>query len=257
MERSSSGGSACAAAGERLHVPPQVFSPADARQRLHPSLRDFDYLHLSDLRDALRPLAAAVVGDIVDYGCGSMPYRRLFPRARSYRGADFPSNLHADLHLPPDGRLEAVADQSVDVVVSFQVLEHVPDPQQYLGECHRVLRPGGQLLLSTHGTWEYHPVPTDYFRWTHEGLERLIRSAGFSAVEGYALTDGTRALLQLAQLSARRARASPASPASRRLLTLALNLAGLTRAGRRGRIASWDAARLPLCLLAVATRQRR
>lgn len=239
----------CAAAAEAGQPPQAGFSPSDARQRLHPSLRDFDYIHLSDLRDALRPLAAAVVGDVLDYGCGSMPYRRLFPSARSYRGADFPSNPQADLHLPPSGRLEAVGDSSVDVVVSLQVLEHVPDPQQYLAECHRVLRPGGQLLLSTHGTWEYHPVPADYFRWTHQGLEQLIRFAGFGAVQGYAVTDGTRALLQLAQLTARRA-----PPPLRALLGLALNLASVTPVLRRSRLTSWEAARLPVCLLAVAAR---
>ncbi len=152
-----------------------MFSQADARQRLSPRLRDFDYIHLTDLRDALRPLAAAVVGDVLDYGCGSMPYRHLFTGARSYRGADFLTNPHAGLHLPPGGELRAVEDESVDVVVSLQVLEHVPDPAGYLAECHRVLRPDGQLLLSTHGTWEHHPAPRDYFRWTQEGLGPVLR----------------------------------------------------------------------------------
>jgi SAM-dependent methyltransferase len=55
-------------------------------------------------------------------------------------------------------------------VVSFQVLEHVWDLDWYLGECWRILRPGGWLLLSTHGVWLYHPHPTDYRRWTRDGL---------------------------------------------------------------------------------------
>jgi hypothetical protein len=33
--------------------------------------------------------------------------------------------------------------------------------------------------LSTHGTWPYHPDPTDYWRWTIDGLRREINSAGF------------------------------------------------------------------------------
>ena len=66
-----------------------------------------------------------------------------------------------------------------DVVLSTQVLEHVEDPRTYLEECFRVLRPGGQLLLSTHGFMVYHPDPVDYWRWTGAGLRRAVEQAGF------------------------------------------------------------------------------
>lgn len=46
----------------------------------------------------------------------------------------------------------AVRDASVDTVVLSEVLEHVVDPARALDECRRVLRPGGQLLLSV-PTW--------------------------------------------------------------------------------------------------------
>jgi SAM-dependent methyltransferase len=59
------------------------------------------------------------------------------------------------------------------------VLEHVEDPRSYLAEAYRVLRTQGSLVLSTHGTWRYHPDPTDYWRWTIDGLRREITRAGF------------------------------------------------------------------------------
>jgi SAM-dependent methyltransferase len=59
------------------------------------------------------------------------------------------------------------------------VLEHVEAPSLYLSECWRVLRPGGRLLLSTHGVFMYHPDPDDYWRWTCAGLQRVVRAAGF------------------------------------------------------------------------------
>ncbi len=59
-------------------------------------------------------------------------------------------------------------------MLSTQVLEHVTDPRLYLAECHRVLRPGGPLLLSTHGIMVYHPDPVDYWRWTGAGLQRAV-----------------------------------------------------------------------------------
>jgi SAM-dependent methyltransferase len=40
-------------------------------------------------------------------------------------------------------------DDAVDVVVSFETIEHVKDQVSFLGECKRVLRPGGILLCST------------------------------------------------------------------------------------------------------------
>ncbi|MGH2922900.1 MAG: hypothetical protein ACRDKH_02585, partial [Solirubrobacterales bacterium] len=49
----------------------------------------------------------------------------------------------------------------------------------YLSECARVLRPGGRMLLSTHGIMLYHPDPVDYWRWTGDGLERIVERAGF------------------------------------------------------------------------------
>jgi SAM-dependent methyltransferase len=40
-------------------------------------------------------------------------------------------------------------DASVDVVVSFETIEHVPSPDRFLGECARVLAPTGRLVIST------------------------------------------------------------------------------------------------------------
>ena len=51
-------------------------------------------------------------------------------------------------------------------------------PAQAVRELHRVTRPGGRVLASTHGTQVYHPLPEDHWRWTHAGLERLFHSDG-------------------------------------------------------------------------------
>src|SRR5205823_2015302 len=51
-----------------------------------------------------------------------------------------------------------------------------------LSECLRVLRPGGRMLLSTHGVFPYHPDPVDLWRWTCEGLRREVEQVGFEVV---------------------------------------------------------------------------
>ena len=114
---------------------------------------------------------------ILDYGCADAPYRHLFAHA-DYQGADLPGNPNATLEIRPDGTLP-VPDASFDAILSTQVLEHVNDPGLYLSECYRVLRPGGRLLLTTHGIMVYHPDPVDYWRWTCAGLRRAVAEAGF------------------------------------------------------------------------------
>jgi SAM-dependent methyltransferase len=100
------------------------------------------------------------------------------PANNRYLGADLPGNRDASIVIQPDGRLALPAD-SADVELSTQVLEHVDDPAVYLAECFRILRPGGRLLLSTHGHMVYHPDPVDYWRWTGAGLRRIVTLAGF------------------------------------------------------------------------------
>lgn len=51
----------------------------------------------------------------------------------------------------------AVAAGSVDAVVSLQVIEHLHDQPGFLAECHRVLRPGGTLIVSTPNRLTFSP----------------------------------------------------------------------------------------------------
>lgn len=127
-----------------------------------------------ELGSRLRPAP----GDtIVDMGCGDMPYLPLFERLECrYLGCDLGDS--APVAIEP-GEPVPLADASAGGVVSFQVLEHVWDLDWYLGECSRLLREDGWLLLSTHGTWMYHPHPTDYRRWTKDGLVGELAAHGF------------------------------------------------------------------------------
>ena len=115
---------------------------------------------------------------LVDFGCGDQRYRgALLEHVETVVGYDLPGNAAADAELDEAGRV-GLPDGWADVVWSTQVLEHVPDPAAYLAEAVRLLRPGGRLLLSTHGHWKYHPHPTDRWRWTSEGLRAEVERAG-------------------------------------------------------------------------------
>jgi SAM-dependent methyltransferase len=153
-------------------------------RRFNPRMIDTDWLVLRDLRAAIATRAPGVVRKgttAVDFGCGSRPYEAIFTAAGvRYLGADFDSR--GDLSIDAAGHLQA-QDQSADLVLSFQVLEHVRDLRTYFSEVRRVLRQDGLLLLSTHGTWLFHPHPEDHRRWTRQGLCAEIAAHDFEVVD--------------------------------------------------------------------------
>ena len=73
------------------------------------------------------------------YGLDIDPDAIAFAKAR-YRDCEFGQSDATDLGLP---------SSSVDVVVSFETLEHVRDQRTFLTECRRVLRPRGMVICST------------------------------------------------------------------------------------------------------------
>jgi glycosyltransferase involved in cell wall biosynthesis len=165
--------------------------------RIAPSLANPCYLHLKSLSDVMGTIAQPCTGVMVDYGCGAKPYRRFFNKVQKYIGVDFSPDGPDDLVLPQDGKLP-LPDEEADVVLSSQVLEHVPDVALHLAESLRVLKPGGLLILSTHGTWPYHTGAgsDDYWRWTPSGLSRAIEQAGFKVTRVDGVCRGFLCLVQ-------------------------------------------------------------
>lgn len=168
------------------------------KERRTPVPGDLMYLHLSDLAIGLGAAFAKIgrAADILDFGCGGSPYRHLF-EGSNYRRADFANGSQdlsrLDYIISAEGGIEA-SKASFDVVLSTQVLEHVEDVGRYLGQCADLLRPGGHLLLTTHGTFEDHGCPHDFRRWTAEGLRRDVEKAGFEVASTEKLTTDARAI---------------------------------------------------------------
>jgi SAM-dependent methyltransferase len=151
------------------------------RERRTPLRADRHYLMLQSLAAALRTEIDRSLGDrhglrVLDIGCGVKPYYPMLAgRAAEYRGLDAAWGPGVD----DIGVVEKLPyeDRSFDVVLCTQVLEHVVDPAQAVGEIARVLTGDGVALVSTHGVFLYHPDPVDFWRWTHAGLEQLFRTS--------------------------------------------------------------------------------
>jgi len=150
------------------------------------------------VRDLLAAAALPAGGRVLDYGCADSPYANEVPAGVTYVGADLPGNPNAEVDLLADGTVP-LPDSLFDVVLSTQVLEHVEETARYLQECHRLLKPGGSLILSTHGIMYYHRDPEDYWRWTRPGLEKVISDAGFEVAETRGVLAVVAAAIQIFQ----------------------------------------------------------
>lgn len=172
--------------------------------RLYPSLFSDRFYPLTLLREAIKSIAEEHLSQknrlvLVDLGCGTMPYRPIFEQyVAQYIGVDLPGNHMADFYADAEGRTH-LPNSFADVALSIQVLEHVTQPMEYLRECYRLLKPSGLLILSTHGYWMYHPTPQDLWRWTSEGLKRIIQETGFKIVDFRGLMGLASTAVQLFQ----------------------------------------------------------
>lgn len=76
-----------------------------------------------------------------------------------------------------------IADDSYDVVLSGQVLEHVRKPWRWLPELARVCSPGGHVITISPITWPYHEAPVDCWRIYPEGLRALHDEARLEVLD--------------------------------------------------------------------------
>lgn len=76
-----------------------------------------------------------------------------------------------------------IADSSFDTIVCNQVLEHVNYPARLISEAFRVVKSGGYFLCTAPFLEPSHSDPSDFFRYTPDGLRSLCADAGFDVRE--------------------------------------------------------------------------
>ena len=117
-------------------------------------------------------------GKVVDIGGGRNPdYFEYFkkegkPEIEPMDGSISGINFETD--ALPHG------SNTVDTVILCNVMEHIYNYEHLLAEIKRILKTDGQLIGFVPWWVGYHPDPHDYFRYTHEALERIFHDAGFS-----------------------------------------------------------------------------
>jgi hypothetical protein len=144
---------------------------------LNPSICDFSFLDCRRRVELLRSEAARLNGGariLLDVGGRGRPYAPLFD-GHVERHYVLDLETGDSVNVVADARRTPVGSQSVDVVLCTQVLEHVPEPQAVIAEIHRMLKPGGRLLLTVPSIFPQHGGPGDYWRYTADGLTWMLR----------------------------------------------------------------------------------
>ncbi|MFC0133706.1 methyltransferase type 12 [Massilia eurypsychrophila] len=177
------------------------FSPPCAGDAaFYEQLQQFDWYYQDD-----KPEYAYASGHVeegarvLEVGCGKGAFHAALPASVSYTGLEF--NDAAVARAQAAGL--AVSKQPVeahaaanpgryDVVCSFQVLEHVPEPASFVHACVQALAPGGRLILAVPAEDSFLAIapnaplnmpPHHVLRWSDLALANLARREGLALVD--------------------------------------------------------------------------
>lgn len=147
----------------------------------------------------IKKLARHIKGKTIDIGCGLKPYQG-FCHSTEYIGLEIDTAENREKKMADyyyDGLRIPFDDAVFDSAVASQVFEHVFNPDDFFSEVHRVLKPGGMMLLTAPFIWNEHEQPLDYARYSSFGLTSLIEKHGFEIVEFRKSINDVRVIFQI------------------------------------------------------------
>jgi SAM-dependent methyltransferase len=119
----------------------------------------------------------------LDVGAGASPYRKAIEETLDI-------GLYVSLEIAASDATTLVGDaacmplrnDSVDIVICMEILQHVPDTRRVLQEVKRVLAPGGLMILSFPFIYAECEL-VDFHRWSMQGMEFELRHCGFELID--------------------------------------------------------------------------
>jgi SAM-dependent methyltransferase len=175
-------------AGERAAPAPRgVWGRISSRPPGPGEFWRFNWLAHHKLIGALMRARVHAHGVLLDVGCGDRRAERwLRGHVSRSLGVDLAGSRFLGSGRPDAyARAEALPFRagSVDTLLGLSMLTYLREPRCMLAEAHRVLRPGGTLILEFTQTSPLHDAPHDYFRFTRYGATHLLETAGFEPIE--------------------------------------------------------------------------
>jgi SAM-dependent methyltransferase len=121
--------------------------------------------------------------DVGSYDCNGT-YKKIFSGMNFiYNGMDINKGPNVDIVCYNSYDWSNISDNSYDLVISGQCLEHVPMPWVWIREVSRVCVPGGYVVLIAPWRAPYHKAPVDCWRILPDGAEALLKWGNLVPVE--------------------------------------------------------------------------
>jgi SAM-dependent methyltransferase len=160
-----------------------ILQTAERSSHLDPSENVIYQRHVIAYKEA----AKIISGTVLEIGSGEgFGITELAPQTEHYIAVDkYNTSISKELQannkitfiqteVPP---LKEIEDNSVDFVVSFQVIEHIKDDERFLQEIHRVLKPGGKAIITTPNIlMSITRSPWHIREYTPEQMEEILES---------------------------------------------------------------------------------
>jgi SAM-dependent methyltransferase len=154
-------------------------------KEFNPSLFHPYYFIRKGLLRSIQDHAGHLKGRLMDFGCGSKPYKSLF-NVEEYLGVDFVNEGHPhdneQIDVYYDGVRLPFDDNTFDSVLCSEVFEHIFNLPEIIDELNRVLKKDGKILITCPFLWKEHELPHDFARYTLFALENMLQKRGFKVI---------------------------------------------------------------------------
>ena len=118
-----------------------------------------------------------------DYG-NTQDIKTLFPQKEKYIGIDMENGPRVDVVIDLTKGIDEIDEKLGNIrfgtIFCLSVLEHCENPFLVANNLTCLLKPGGQICLSVPFALGFHGYPSDYWRFTHEGIKKLFPKLSFN-----------------------------------------------------------------------------
>jgi len=120
-------------------------------------------------------------GDLLDFGGGENSHNRSMIKCNSYQSINIDPKIKPTWVVGIDESFPC-SNENFDHIFSFNTLEHIYNVHDKLSEFYRVLKPNGDILISTPFLYPIHGHPDDFFRPTPSWYYTALKNCGFKNI---------------------------------------------------------------------------
>lgn len=137
-------------------------------------------------------------GNTIDFGSGgNASYLKYFNNNVKIVRTDYDESKKPDMVVDLNKEINQKND-SFDNAILFNTIYILENPVNSLREINRILKPNGKLIMTVPLIFNEAPEPVDYFRWTSQGIKKILKESGFKDIELYKIGERFSSAISLA-----------------------------------------------------------